>query len=80
MSDFEMLSIMLMILGIVVSILITYINHIKSNRPGQKVAVTFRNYIIWTNHLSVVPFHIFILTKRWRKVKLIWWYWNLNWE
>ncbi|GFI37686.1 hypothetical protein IMSAGC015_01874 [Lachnospiraceae bacterium] len=29
MSDFEMLSIMLMILGIVVSILIAYINHTK---------------------------------------------------
>ncbi len=29
MSDFEMLSIMLMVLGIVVSILIAYINHTK---------------------------------------------------
>lgn len=29
MSDFEMLSVMLMILGIVVSILIAYINHTK---------------------------------------------------
>jgi len=29
MSDFEMLSIVLMILGIVVSILIAYINHTK---------------------------------------------------
>lgn len=29
MSDFELLSIVLMILGIVVSILIAYINHIK---------------------------------------------------
>jgi hypothetical protein len=29
MSDFEMLSIMLMILGIIVSILIAYINHTK---------------------------------------------------
>lgn len=29
MSDFEMLSIMLMILGIIVTILIAYINHTK---------------------------------------------------
>lgn len=29
MSDFEMLSIMLMILGIIVTVLIAYINHTK---------------------------------------------------
>lgn len=36
MSDYEMLSIVLMILGIVVTILIAYINHTKSNRPSAK--------------------------------------------
>ena len=42
MSDFEMLSIMLMILGIVVSILIAYINHTKKSPPlSQKYTVTF---------------------------------------
>ena len=35
MSDFEMLSIVLMILSIVVTILISYINQ-KSNRPSPK--------------------------------------------
>ena len=36
MSDFEMLSIVLMILSIVVTILIAYINQSKSNRPSTK--------------------------------------------
>ena len=36
MSDFEMLSIVLMILSIVVTILIAYINQQKSNRPSPK--------------------------------------------
>ena len=36
MSDFEMLSIVLMILSIVVTILIAYINQLKSNRPSPK--------------------------------------------
>ena len=35
MSDFEMLSIVLMILSIVVTVLIAYINQ-KSNRPSVK--------------------------------------------
>ena len=35
MSDFELLSIVLMILGIIVTILIAYIDHKKSDRPGQ---------------------------------------------
>ena len=38
MSDFEMLSIVLMILSIVVTVLIAYINQvIKSNRPWELV-------------------------------------------
>ena len=43
MSDFEMLSIVLMILSIVVTILIAYINQSKkSNRPSTKgITVTF---------------------------------------
>ena len=36
MSDFEMLSIVLMILSIIVTILIAYINQSKSNRPSAK--------------------------------------------
>ena len=36
MSDFEMLSIVLMILSIVVTILISYIINQKSNRPSPK--------------------------------------------
>ena len=55
MSDFEMLSIVLMILGIVVTILIAYIDHMKKylncihrshekvTAPRQRIAVTFRN-------------------------------------
>ena len=35
MSDFEMLSIVLMILGIVVTILIAYIDHMKKNRVSM---------------------------------------------
>ena len=35
MSDFEMLSIVLMILGIVVTILIAYIDHTKKNRVSM---------------------------------------------
>ena len=43
MSDFEMLSIVLMILGIVVTILIAYIDHThkKVTAPQPKCAVTF---------------------------------------
>lgn len=41
MSDFEMLSIVLMMLSIVVTILIAYINQTKSNRPSPKDTVTF---------------------------------------
>ena len=44
MSDFEMLSIVLMILGIVVTILIAYIDHTKKVTALRKrIAVTFRN-------------------------------------
>ena len=44
MSDFEMLSIVLMILGIVVTILIAYIDHMKKvTALRQRIAVTFRN-------------------------------------
>jgi len=41
MRDYELLTVVLMILGIIVSILIAYINHTKSNRPQPKVVVTF---------------------------------------
>ena len=40
MSDYELLTVVLMILGIIVPILIAYINT-KSNRPQPKDAVTF---------------------------------------
>lgn len=33
MSDYELLTLVLMMLGIIMSILIAYINHTKSNRP-----------------------------------------------
>ena len=35
MSDFEMLSIVLMILGIIVTLVIAYVQATKSSRPGQ---------------------------------------------
>ena len=41
MSDFEMLSIVLMILGIVVTILIAHRSHKKVTAPQPKCAVTF---------------------------------------
>lgn len=47
MTDYEMLSIILMILSIVVSILIVYINQSKSNRPSPRFAVTLLRPIIW---------------------------------
>ncbi len=37
MSDYELLTVILMILGIIVSILIAYINHTKSNRSFGKI-------------------------------------------
>ena len=70
MSDFEMLSIVLMILSIVVTVLIAYINQSKSNRPRSKDYGYFlSNKIIWTNQLSVVPFYILILTNTYSNVK-----------
>ena len=42
MSDFEMLSIVLMILSIVVTVLIAYINQSKKDPPlGQRITFTF---------------------------------------
>lgn len=41
MSDYEMFSIILMILGIVVTILIAYIDHKKVTAPRQRISVTF---------------------------------------
>ncbi len=43
MSDYELLTVVLMILGIIVSILIAYINHTKSNRLGQRMRLLFCN-------------------------------------
>ena len=37
MSDFEILYIVLMIISIIVTILIAYINNLKSNRPTSKL-------------------------------------------
>ena len=37
MSDYELLTVVLMILGIIVSILIAYINHTKKGPPRPKV-------------------------------------------
>lgn len=57
MSDFEMLSIVLMILSIVVTILIAYINQSKSNRPSAKgLRLLFVTTYIQANRLSVVTY------------------------
>ena len=71
MSEFEMLSIVLMILSIVVTVLIAYINQSKKYPPlDQRITVTFlSNKIIWTNQISVVPFYIVILTNTYSNVK-----------
>ena len=41
MSDYELLTVVLMILGIIVSFLIAYINHKKSNRPQPRIRLLF---------------------------------------
>ena len=41
MSDYELLTVVLMILGIIVSILIAYINHTKKGTAPSKGKVTF---------------------------------------
>lgn len=65
MSDFEMLSIVLMILSIVVTILIAYINQSKSNRPSAKgLQLLFVTTYIQANRLSVVTYLYFYSNKR----------------
>ena len=46
MSDFEMLSIVLMILGIVVTLLLEIIKNTKNNRPLPQLRLFFYNIII----------------------------------
>ena len=62
MSDFEILYIVLMIISIIVTILIEYINNLKKSPPSANGLVTFLTKIFVTNRLSVVPFSISIVS------------------